>query len=385
MEPDADVRRRLGDAVPVADRSASLHEVDLTVERPTVLVVGPGAVDPRNFDSLADLTASPLLGAVVVAVGPTTELLQAAMRAGVRDVVELDPTGEAVGRSVARVAELLLASNPALGGVDPVRPLGAPADLRRTSGRIVAVFSPKGGVGKTVVATNVAAALAERCSEPVCLADVDLQYGDVAVALGVPPEHSIVDAAGAAGRDDPGVVRELMTRHRSGLLVLPGPREPMMGLALDPAEVEALCTDLRTIAAVTVVDVPSVFDDATFAVLDAADEILLVASMDIPSIKNLKVGLQAFDLVGLAGPKLRLVLNRATAQVKLDPREVERVLGIPVAFPVPYDVAVPVALNAGESVITHAPRSAAARAFGHIAESVLGDVGTAGPRSRRRR
>lgn len=385
VEPDPEVRRTLGDRLPSADRSATLDDLDLAGDRPAVVVVGPGCADGPGLAALADVTsAHPRLAAVVVVDGYTTDTLQAAMRAGARDVVELDPTGDGVTRAVARVATGLLAALPS-------PPTVAAGAVHAPPGRIVAVFSPRGGVGKTVVATNVAAALARVSGGTVALADADLQYGDVAVVLGLPPEHSIVDAAGAAPGDDPAVVRDLMVRDESGVLVLPAPREPMMGLALAPDDVDDVCRQLRRIAAVTVVDVPSVFDDATFALLEAADEILLVASMDIPSIKNLKIGLQAYDLVGLVGPKLRLVLNRANASVKLDPREIERVLGIPVAFPVPYDLAVPRAVNAGVPVVRHAPRSAATRAFEHIARSLVGPdaarvrAGRSGRRRRRER
>lgn len=384
VEPDPDVRRVLGDRLPSADRMAALADLDLATDRPAVLVLGPGCTDPAGLAALADLTAAhPRLAAVVVVEECTTEVLQASMRAGARDVVEVDPTGDAVTRSVARVAGGLLGRVAVVADPPPV------AGSRRVPGRIVAVFSPKGGVGKTVVATNVAAALTRCSSGPVALADADLQYGDVGVVLGLPPEHSIVDAAGAAHGDDPAVVRDLMVHGANGLLVLPAPREPMMGLALAPDDVDDVFRQLRSIATRTVVDVPSVFDDGTFAILDGADEILLVASMDIPSIKNLKVGLQAYDLVGLVGPKLRLVLNRANARVRLDPREVERVLGIPVAFPVPYDLAVPRSVNAGVPVVDHAPRSAAARALEHVARSIVGPdepVGPPGrPRASRRR
>jgi pilus assembly protein CpaE len=100
--------------------------------------------------------------------------------------------------------------------------------------------------------------------------------------------------------------------------------------------------------------------------------VLLVGSMDIPSVKNLKIGMQALDLVAIAGPKLRLVLNRANAQVKLDVREIEHVLGLKASFPIPYDLAVPLSINAGVPVVMHDPRSAASRAFEQIAASLLG-------------
>jgi pilus assembly protein CpaE len=121
-----------------------------------------------------------------------------------------------------------------------------------------------------------------------------------------------------------------------------------------------------------VVDTATSFDDTTLGLLEAADDVLLVGSMDIPSVKNLKIGMQALDLVAIAGPKLRLVLNRANAQVKLDVREIEHVLGLKASFPVPYDLAVPLSINAGVPVVMHDPRAAASRALEQIAVSLLG-------------
>ena len=104
-----------------------------------------------------------------------------------------------------------------------------------------------------------------------------------------------------------------------------------------------------------VVDTPTSFDDTTLGLLEAADDVLLVGSMDIPSVKNLKIGMQALDLIAIAGPKLRLVLNRANAQVKLDVREIEHVLGLRASFPIPYDLAVPLSINAGVPVVMFRP------------------------------
>jgi pilus assembly protein CpaE len=111
--------------------------------------------------------------------------------------------------------------------------------------------------------------------------------------------------------------------------------------------------------------------------------VLLVASMDIPSIKNLKVGMQTLDLLALAGPKLRLVLNRANARVKLDVKEVEKALGLDAQFPIPSDIAVPQAVNRGVPVVLDNPRSPSARAFEDIATEFLTEAGVEEPGKRR--
>ena len=203
-------------------------------------------------------------------------------------------------------------------------------------GRLISVFSTKGGVGKTCVAINVAAAMAKRSTEPVVLVDGDLQFGDVSVMLGLPPQNTVLDAAAAVQYGDLELVQTLASKDAAtGLLVLPAPLEPMPTDALLPGEMVNICAALQAIAGHVVVDLPSVFNDYVLALIEASDEVLLVGSMDIPSIKNLKIGMQTLDLQAVAGPKLRLVLNHANAKVKLDVKEIERVLGLERELPDP--------------------------------------------------
>jgi pilus assembly protein CpaE len=125
---------------------------------------------------------------------------------------------------------------------------------------------------------------------------------------------------------------------------------------------------LREMHEFVVIDMPPHFDDVVLALIEHADDVLLVASMDIPSVKNLKVGLQTLNLLSLAGSKLKLVLNRANARVNLEVADVERAVGLPVSFRVPSDIAVPQAVNRGTPVILDRPKSQAAMALAEIAD-----------------
>jgi pilus assembly protein CpaE len=314
----------------------------------------------------------PELGAIFAAHSLSTEILQHALRVGARDAVQVDERGDTLLQAVARVGELIQTPTRSA-PMAPATP-GAATGLmpRNAPGRLIVVFSTKGGVGKSTIATNVAAAMARAIDDTVSLMDADLQFGDVSVMLGIPPDHTVLDAAAAIHYADPELMRNLVTRHETGLMVLPAPSEPTMATGVAPDEMAAVCGGLQAISGYVVVDTPTSFDDTTLGLLEAADDVLLVGSMDIPSVKNLKIGMQALDLVAIAGPKLRLVLNRANAQVKLDVREIEHVLGLKAAFPIPYDLAVPLSINAGLPVVTHDPRSAAARAFEHIAQTLMG-------------
>jgi len=367
VEPEHALRMRLGVELAGASQFATIEELvqHLSTGRPLVAVFGPGFVSPMGFQHVHRLTgAHPELGAVFAVDELTTEILQQALRAGARDAVVLG--GEAsLHQSIDRVGELL-------SGSVTVRPQ-TPATVTGEPGRLIVVFSTKGGVGKTCIAINVATAMAQHSTKPVVLVDGDLQFGDVSVMLGLPPQNTVLDAAAAAQYGDMELVQTLPVKHdASGLLVLPAPTDPMPTDAMLPGEMVNICVALQAVAGHVIVDLPSLFNDYVLALLEAADEVLLVGSMDIPSIKNLKIGIQSLDLNAIAGSKLRLVLNHANAKVKLDVKEIERVLGLTAQFAVPDDLAVPISVNSGTALYLDDPKSPVSRALERIADTLLG-------------
>jgi pilus assembly protein CpaE len=370
VEPDPSLRTRLAVELAGAAQFETMEDLvqRLDPTRPVVAVFGPGFASPIGFQHVHRVTSTHAsLGVVFAVYELSTDVLQQALRAGARDAVVIG--GEAsLHQSVDRVGELL--SGTATRAQAPVTRTGAP-------GRLITVFSTKGGVGKTCVAINVAAAMAKRSTEPVVLVDGDLQFGDVSVMLGLPPQNTVLDAAAAVQYGDMELVQTLATKDAAtGMLVLPAPLEPMPTDALMPGEMVNICAALQSIAGHVIVDLPSLFNDYVLALIEASDEILLVGSMDIPSIKNLKIGMQTLDLQAIAGPKLKLVLNHANAKVKLDVKEIERVLGLSANFPVPDDIAVPMSVNAGRPVVVEEPKSPVSRAIECIAESLLGPAAT---------
>ncbi len=235
VEPDPRLRMMLATRLPAAQQFESIEGLAQVVRngRPTVGVFGPSTVNPYGFDQVHQMVAVyPDLGPVFAAHSLSTELLQHALRAGARDAVQIDTTGEAVASAVARVGEVLCTQprRSAAGAPSLASQPGAGTMLRTAPGRLVAVFSTKGGVGKSTVATNVATAMARRIDDAVTLMDADLQFGDISVMLGLPPDHTVVDAAASIQYADPELMRNLVTRlHDSGLLVLPAPTESSAG------------------------------------------------------------------------------------------------------------------------------------------------------------
>jgi pilus assembly protein CpaE len=383
VEPDERFRTRLTIQLAATEATVSdtIESLVATLDgnRPTVVVFGPGLANDTGLAQAQRLSRQhPEMGVVLVSEELSLGVLQQALRAGVRDALALDTDDAALRQAIERVGESLVSSHTAPGS-------GA-VEL----GRVIVTFSTKGGVGKSILATNLAVALASRSSRQVAIVDGDLQFGDVAVLLGIPPTHTTTDAAAAIDQADVSLMDSFLATHpATGLRVLPAPVEPSAADSISPEQMLGIVRMLRTMCGFVIVDMPPHFDDVVLALLEEADDVFLVASMDIPSIKNLKVGIQTLGLLSLAGPKLRLVLNRANSKVNLDVADVERAIGLTVQFRIPSDVAVPQAVNRGVPAILDKPRSAASLALGEIANSFLGaeaeEIETAADQEPRRR
>jgi pilus assembly protein CpaE len=206
----------------------------------------------------------------------------------------------------------------------------------------------------------------------VVLVDADLQFGDVAVMLKLTPQHTIVDAVSSLDRLDSQMLREILAEHGpEGLLVLPAPLEPAFADQIGAAEMVRIVETLRTFAGFVIIDTPAYFNDVVLGLIEISDDVLLVAGMDIPNIKNVKIGLQTLRLLNTPMEKLRLILNRANSKVRLDASEVERTLGVQADALIPSDIVVPQSVNRGEPVVSVAPKSSVSKAFEQLADLFL--------------
>ena len=379
LEPDERLRTRMtlelaGIAAAPASSIEAIHQ-ELVAGEPTVVVFGASLANDEGLAAVRRLSREfPEVGVVLLAEELTLPLLHEALRAGVRDAIAVDAGETQVRQAIDRVGE-------AMSGL--VNRAAAASD-QRPLGKVMVAFSTKGGVGKSVVATNLAVVLATHAPARVALVDGDLQFGDVAVLLGIPPMYTTTDAAAASESADEQLMEGLLATHdASSLRVLCAPVEPSAGDKITPEEMVAIVRTLRRMFDYVVVDMPPHFDDVVLALIEEADHVLLIASMDIPSIKNLKVGIQTLDLLSIAGGKLQLVLNRANARVHLDVSDVERALGVSAEHRIPSDIAIPQAVNRGVPVVLDKPRAPAAMALRAVAETFLTDApqpsGTAQP------
>jgi pilus assembly protein CpaE len=357
VEPDAVARRALAGQLDGAFELDEFAQLESHLNGPTVVVFGPGTADAASIAEAAPLLSTrPAVGGVLISDALSTELLQSALRAGFKDVLTAPVDQDELLETVARISA-------ALPGVS----LPAPATPRVEDdprGRMITVFSTKGGAGKSVIATNLAVSLARQESRPVVLVDADLQFGDVSVMLKLAPRHTIVDAVSSLDKLDPGLLRSLLVEHQSsGLLVLSAPLEPAFADQIQAKQMIQVIDMLRTMAAYVIVDTPAHFNDVVLGLIEESDDVLLIAGLDIPSIKNVRIGLQTLRLLNTPMHKIKLVLNRANSKVKLDVAEVERTLQVKAESRIPSDVSVPQSVNKGEPIVLDAPRSGPARAI----------------------
>ena len=376
---------------------ASIEELTarLTGTVPVVVVLGPSCATEDTLAIAERVMAQyPMLATILVVEELTTTMLQQALRAGVRDVLALSGESGSLAVAVQRLAITLDQAPRTTAAVMSPAPSAVPASvasaaeapaapLETVNGKVLTVFSTKGGAGKSVLSTSLAVALAMRSDKPVCLVDADLQFGDVAVMLKLTPHHTIVDAVAVLDRMDPPLLQSLLVTHEpSGLKVMPAPLEPAFADQVGAAEMVAIVEMLRSFCSFVVVDTPAYFNDVVLGLVEVSDKVMLIAGMDIPNIKNVKIGLQTLRLLNTPMEKLLLVLNRANSKVKLDIGEVERTLQIKADILIPSDVVVPQSVNKGTPVVIDAPRSAIAKSLEQLADRFAPRVDTKKKRGR---
>lgn len=378
VEPDALSQEALRGAA--GSGSIVVRDLDAAIRRlhedpdVDVVLIGPHV----DLEAALDLAESmrltrPMLGVVLVRPRIDTTTLADALRAGVREVVkERDPEG--MTAAVRRAIELANAVRESAG-------LAPTHDGDAELGRLITVFSAKGGAGKTTLSTNLAAALADNGRRNVCLVDLDLAFGDVAIALQLFPAHTLSDAVPLMDQLDEGAVSALLTPHSPGLTTLVAPVEPGAADAIPAPLVGRVLHVLRQLFQFVVVDTPPAFTDHVLAAFDESDYVALLATLDIPALKNLKLTLETLDLLNYPRDKWRIVLNRADSKVGLQLGEVEKTLRVPIAVQIPSSRSVPASINRGVPIVLDEPGHPVSMAIRQFAETLIATAGAPAAKS----
>ena len=304
------------------------------------------------------------------------ELLRQALRVGVKDVLSSASDETTVRTAAARALEIARTLRGRLGG-------GAPTDPGegRNPGKVVTVFSSKGGCGKTFLSTNLAVALSRGGAE-VALVDLDLHFGDVAIMLHLFPSHTIHDAAQSPGLDALSL-KSFLTRHDSGIWALVAPTEPTVADTINPSAIGSILKLLRSAFDYVVIDTPPAFSEPVLAAFDESDWLIMLATLDVPSIKNLKLTLQTMELLHFPRNRIRVVVNRADSKVGLRMPDVDKLLSSPVDTTIPSSRSVPLSVNKGSPIMLEEPKGPVADSIRRIAALLTDTRAASRPRQRR--
>ena len=326
-------------------------------------IIGPSLAD-RDALALAGALqqGTPDISVLLIRRQESGELIRQALNVGVKGVLSSASDETAVRTAAARAVEIARTLRGRLGG-------GAPTDNGegRAPGKVVTVFSSKGGCGKTFLSTNLAVSLARNGAE-VALVDLDLHFGDVAIMLHLFPSHTIYDAAQT---QNPGLdalsLKSFLTRHDSGIWTLVAPTEPTIADSINPAAIGNILKLLRTAFDYVVIDTPPAFSEPVLAAFDESDWLIMLATLDVPSIKNLRLTLQTMELLHFPKGRIRVVVNRADSKVGLRLPDVEKLLSSPVDTTIPSSRSVPLSVNKGSPIMLEEPKGPVAESIRRIA------------------
>jgi pilus assembly protein CpaE len=288
---------------------------------------------------------------VVMSEASPNGFLRQAFEAGADDVISFPQTSEQVAFTLQKV-------------IARRKGLAVPG---KAAAPLIAVLGPKGGTGKTLIATNLAVALAQRDAN-VVLVDLDLQFGDIGLALGLSPERTMYDLMKAGPPFDHEKLDRHLIKHSSGVKVLIAPTRPDQASAVSIDSLRDIYASLRTMCDAVIVDTPPGFTPEVIATIDVSTSICMVGMLDSLSLKNTKLGLETLDLMGYEDERVSLVLNRADSRVGITPDDVSTIVGREPDVSIPSDREIPRSINEGTPIVAARQQSGAAKAFRTLAD-----------------
>ncbi|PZR62499.1 MAG: hypothetical protein DLM71_06730 [Chloroflexi bacterium] len=363
------------EAIDVAGTAASGEEAiqGAMQLRPDVVVMD---INMPGMDGIAaaELISERLPSAAIImmSVHGEAEHLQRAIRAGAREFLVKPFSSDEFATSIRRVYEREVGRRERL-GVGASQTAGRPPEDIAADHQVIAVFSPKGGAGRTTVATNLAVALHRENDARVCVVDANLQFGDVGVLLNLNPKtRSVLDAV-EGGEPDAELLNSVVINHSSGIRVLLAPPAPESADLVTPAYLRKLVDVLRINHEYVVVDLPATLNDHSLAVMDAADTILVLSALEITTIKNVRLFLEVADQLEYGRDKVRLIINRSDTALGIRINDVEASIRRPIDGSIVSDGRLAVlAVNRGVPFVVSHPESPLARDIVKLARSIAG-------------
>ncbi|MDP9887117.1 AAA family ATPase [Pseudarthrobacter enclensis] len=331
----------------------------LNQEQPEVLIIGPDVPyeEALRFAKVFDVQLPGLSLVLVSDVQP--EFLLHAMRAGVRDILSPQADAAEIRVLLERACQSFATRH---------RSPDAQQAEANTKGLVIGVFSPKGGVGKTTLATNIAIGLGQIAPMSVVIVDLDLQFGDVASGLYLNPEHTVTDAVTPAAAQDSLVLKAFLTVHPAGIYALCAPPNPVDADHITPDQVSRLLEQLAQEFQYVVVDTAPGMPEIGLAAMEQCTDVVWVSAMDIPSLRGLRSGLEVLRQLEIMPESRHVVLNMADNKTGLNVQDVESTIGAPVDVSVPRSRAVARSTNRGIPLLQESKKDPAVKSLRQLVE-----------------
>ncbi len=341
--------------------------------RPDVVLMDINMPDMDGITATETIRRNlPYTQIVILSVQGDPNYMRRAMLAGARDFITKPPSVDDLTSAIRRAGKMAheeRAKAPArvAGGTGPL----AGVTTLVTQGKIITVYSPKGGTGCTTLAVNLAVALHNE-ETPAILVDGNLQFGDVAVFLNEQSKNSVVDLAPRAEELDPEIVEEVAVTHGpSGVKILPAPARPEYAENVSGEQFAKVLQYLRRLFSYVVVDTSSILTDATLAAIDNSDLVILVTNQDIPSIKNARLFLDLAEVLKINRKRILFVMNRYDRRIGITPEKIGESFKHPISAVLPLEerVVIP-SINRGRPFMLDDKSRPVARAMLSLAETV---------------
>ena len=334
-------------------------------EVPSVVLLGPGiAVDQAlMLASIFDVQRPEVSLILVAAEDPALAI--AAMRAGFRDVLDVAADEETLRVALTRATDAADSRRRALPGAGhgavPTVGYANGHSSSRPDSRVIVVASPKGGVGKTTIAANLAVGLGKIAPMNTIIVDLDVQFGDVAAALRLAPEHSLTDAVNGPASQDALVLKTFLTVHPASIYALCTPSNPVEGDRITGEQVTHLLDQLTGQFQYVIVDTAPGMGEHALAALEAATDVVFVAGMDVPGVRGMRRQMDLLNELSLVPQDVKVVVNAADRNNGLSVQDVEATIKNHVDLMIPRSKMAGYATNRGEPLLLHSPKDKASK------------------------
>jgi len=320
----------------------------------------PIARSLQTIESVADVL--PMVPIIAYSTISDPSTIRRAMQIGIKDFLVMPLKEEDLSRSIFTVLAQEERRQQRLTGEVEAQAFGT----------VLTIFGAKGGIGKTTIATNVAASLVQKTGQSVVLVDLDTRFGDVAILMDIPADRSIADLALPDDQIDREAVQSCLYNHSSGVEILPAPIRPSEWQSIHPGHIEKTVAVLAATHDYVVLDTPGTFNDIVSRALEMSTIVLLIATMDLASLKDTILALEMLRSWSFPAEKVKVVVNH-TNESHTDARvDIRRILGKDVFWSIPYDRNISQATQLGMPIVVAKPKSKASESFSELAYAVAG-------------